>query len=70
MRIKRVEIIGFKSFCDRAVVNIETSVTGKLAGPLHVEHITLDHERVHIEIEQLDIDLTPAYLLSNSGPLK
>jgi translocation and assembly module TamB len=39
-------------------------VTGRLAGPLHVDHIALDHERIHIDIEQLDIDLTPAYLLS------
>src|SRR5215470_15800036 len=32
MRIKRVEIIGFKSFCDRAVVQIGDSVTG-VVGP-------------------------------------
>src|SRR5512144_1866127 len=32
MRIKRVEIIGFKSFCDRAVVQIGESITG-VAGP-------------------------------------
>ncbi|MCA9678915.1 MAG: AAA family ATPase, partial [Myxococcales bacterium] len=32
MRIKRVEIIGFKSFCDRAVIHIDTSVTG-VVGP-------------------------------------
>ncbi|MFT3699596.1 MAG: chromosome segregation protein SMC [Kofleriaceae bacterium] len=32
LRIKRIEIIGFKSFCDRAVVNIESSVTG-IVGP-------------------------------------
>src|SRR5512141_993722 len=32
MRIERVEIIGFKSFCDRAVVNIGASVTG-VVGP-------------------------------------
>src|SRR4051812_22055025 len=32
MRIKRVEIIGFKSFCDRAVVNIGESITG-VVGP-------------------------------------
>ncbi|MBA3451939.1 MAG: AAA family ATPase, partial [Deltaproteobacteria bacterium] len=32
MRIKRVEIIGFKSFCDRAVVNISEQVTG-VVGP-------------------------------------
>jgi chromosome segregation protein len=32
MRIKRVEIIGFKSFCDRAVVNIDTSITA-VVGP-------------------------------------
>src|SRR5512139_533603 len=32
MRIKRVEIIGFKSFCDRAVVNISDSITG-VVGP-------------------------------------
>ncbi|MGE0115749.1 MAG: translocation/assembly module TamB domain-containing protein [Steroidobacteraceae bacterium] len=39
-------------------------VSGRLAGPLHVEHITLEHERVHIDIDQFDVDLTPAYLLS------
>ena len=32
MRIKRVEIIGFKSFCDRAVINIEAEVTS-IVGP-------------------------------------
>ncbi len=32
MRIKRVEIIGFKSFCDRAVVNLDSEVTG-IVGP-------------------------------------
>src|ERR1051325_9697196 len=32
MRIKRVEIIGFKSFCDRAVVNIDASITS-VVGP-------------------------------------
>ncbi|MBP9086744.1 MAG: chromosome segregation protein SMC [Kofleriaceae bacterium] len=32
MRIKRVEIIGFKSFCDRAVINIDTQVTA-VVGP-------------------------------------
>src|SRR6187549_1844538 len=32
MRIKRVEIIGFKSFCDRAVVQIGESITGVI-GP-------------------------------------
>jgi chromosome segregation protein len=32
MRIKRVEIIGFKSFCDRAVVNIDADITG-VVGP-------------------------------------
>src|SRR5882762_7152075 len=32
MRIKRVEIIGFKSFCDRAVIQIGESVTG-VVGP-------------------------------------
>ena len=32
MRIKRVEIIGFKSFCDRAVVNIGENITG-VVGP-------------------------------------
>jgi chromosome segregation protein len=32
MRIKRVEIIGFKSFCDRAVVQIGESITG-IVGP-------------------------------------
>lgn len=39
-------------------------VTGQLAGPLHVQHLTLEQERVHLEIEQLEVDLTPAYLLS------
>ena len=32
MRIKRVEIIGFKSFCDRAVVQIDASITA-VVGP-------------------------------------
>jgi chromosome segregation protein len=32
MRIKRVEIIGFKSFCDRAVVQIGDAITG-VVGP-------------------------------------
>ncbi|HEY0194253.1 MAG TPA: chromosome segregation protein SMC [Kofleriaceae bacterium] len=32
MRIKRVEIIGFKSFCDRAVLQIGESITG-VVGP-------------------------------------
>jgi chromosome segregation protein len=32
MRIKRVEIIGFKSFCDRAVVDIGEAITG-VVGP-------------------------------------
>src|SRR4051812_46406859 len=32
MRIKRVEIIGFKSFCDRAVVQIGDSITA-VVGP-------------------------------------
>src|SRR6476659_1300326 len=32
MRIKRVEIIGFKSFCDRAVVNIGEEITA-VVGP-------------------------------------
>ena len=32
MKIKRVEIIGFKSFCDRAVVQIGESITG-VVGP-------------------------------------
>src|SRR5690242_18351581 len=32
MRIKRVEIIGFKSFCDRAVITIDSSVVG-VVGP-------------------------------------
>src|SRR6476659_9866516 len=32
MRIKRVEIIGFKSFCDRAIIQIDASVTG-VVGP-------------------------------------
>ncbi|MFN0245786.1 MAG: chromosome segregation protein SMC [Kofleriaceae bacterium] len=32
MRIKRVEIIGFKSFCDRAVVSISEQITG-VVGP-------------------------------------
>src|SRR5690349_22038514 len=32
MRIKRVEIIGFKSFCDRAVLQIGDAITG-VVGP-------------------------------------
>src|SRR5687767_14029010 len=32
MRIKRVEIIGFKSFCDRAVVTIDASIIA-VVGP-------------------------------------
>jgi chromosome segregation protein len=32
MRIKRVEVIGFKSFCDRAVLQIDTQVTA-VVGP-------------------------------------
>ncbi|MBK9070132.1 MAG: chromosome segregation protein SMC [Myxococcales bacterium] len=32
MRIKRVEIIGFKSFCDRAVINLDSSITA-VVGP-------------------------------------
>jgi hypothetical protein len=32
MRIKRVEVIGFKSFCDRAVLNIEQPITA-VVGP-------------------------------------
>ncbi len=32
MRIKRVEIIGFKSFCDRAVINIDDPITS-VVGP-------------------------------------
>ena len=32
MRIKRIEIIGFKSFCDRTVVNITTPITS-VVGP-------------------------------------
>src|SRR5947208_10161056 len=32
MRIKRVEIIGFKSFCDRAVIEIGEQITG-VVGP-------------------------------------
>ncbi|MGD9841323.1 MAG: translocation/assembly module TamB domain-containing protein [Steroidobacteraceae bacterium] len=45
-------------------------VTGKLAGPLHVAHVTLEHERIHIDIEKLDIDLTPALLLSGLVKIK
>jgi chromosome segregation protein len=32
MRIKRIEIIGFKSFCDRSVVNIDDAITA-VVGP-------------------------------------
>src|SRR6478672_13434024 len=32
MRIKRVEVIGFKSFCDRAVIQIGEQITG-VVGP-------------------------------------
>ena len=38
-------------------------VTGRLAGPLHVGHIALEHQRVRVDVEDLDIDLTPALLL-------
>ncbi len=41
-----------------------TGVSGRLAGPLQVQRIRLDHERVLIEIEQLEVDFTPAFLLS------
>lgn len=39
-------------------------VAGRLAGPLHIQHINIDHERVEIDIEQIDIDLTPAMLMA------
>ncbi len=39
-------------------------VTGRLAGPIKAEHIVLEHARVSIDIQQLQIDLSPAYLLS------
>jgi len=39
-------------------------VTGNLGGPLHIDHIQLDHERIHIDIDQFDVDLNPALLLS------
>jgi chromosome segregation protein len=32
MRIKRIEIIGFKSFCDRSVINIDNPITS-IVGP-------------------------------------
>jgi len=32
MRIKRIEVIGFKSFCDRAVVSINDPITS-VVGP-------------------------------------
>src|SRR5215203_5799646 len=32
MRIKRIEIIGFKSFCDKTVVNIDEPITA-IVGP-------------------------------------
>src|SRR5512145_1241838 len=32
MRIKRIEIIGFKSFCDRTVLNFSDPITG-VVGP-------------------------------------
>lgn len=38
-------------------------VRGKLAGPLHVDHLVLDHERARIDVQQLDVDLMPALLL-------
>jgi translocation and assembly module TamB len=39
-------------------------VTGKLAGPLHIDYFELDHERVHVIAQQIDTDLNPALLLS------
>jgi translocation and assembly module TamB len=45
-------------------LHIEVSgVEGRLAGPLHIEKFLLDHNSVHIEAEQIDIDLTPALLM-------
>ena len=32
MRIKRIEIIGFKSFCDRTVLNIDEPITAVVVG--------------------------------------
>ncbi len=39
-------------------------VRGRLAGPLHMDHLQLDHERASIVVEQLDADFTPAFLFS------
>lgn len=41
-----------------------SGVTGKLAGPLHIDYFELDHERIHVLAKQIDIDLNPALLLS------
>ena len=40
------------------------AVSGRLARPLHIDHFELDHERVHIVADQIDLDLNPALLLS------
>ena len=55
------------------VPNLEvqvSGVSGRLAGPLHIDHITLNHQRVSIDVEQLDVDLTPAFLLSGLVKVK
>lgn len=39
-------------------------VQGKLAGPLIIQHITIDHEQALIDLEAVEIELTPAALLS------
>lgn len=45
-------------------------VTGKLAGPLHIDYFELDHPRVHVLARQIDVDLNPALLLSGLISLK
>ena len=38
-------------------------VQGKLAGPLSIDHISIDHERVAIDLDKVNIELTPAALI-------
>ena len=39
-------------------------VQGNLAGPLSIDHISIDHERVAIDFDKVNIELTPAALIS------
>jgi translocation and assembly module TamB len=39
-------------------------VQGKLAGPLSIQHLEINHERVAIDIEEVAIELTPAALIT------